>query len=160
MNGRVSSTFPLPPIYFKYYSDENLQKRNPETHDLAISLKPPQTPEDLEEETYQIFGQQWKIREKDANLTEFGLEVLYDEENTNQGEEVKKLVEMLYETYIKVIDQEPGQEAQKEYDENLKKFDLLLTNIIETQGKAQLIEILKKENDEKRKVLQELKEAM
>jgi hypothetical protein len=99
MQGEFSTAFPLPPRYYKLYTDENLKIWN-ETEDrstLNYNLAPPTAIKG----TYTVFGQSLSTSTKDTSFKTFGVEMI--ETMLDKKEELKVLVDSLMATFLELL---------------------------------------------------------
>jgi hypothetical protein len=99
MQGEFSTAFPLPPRYYKLYTDENLKIWN-ETENKSIlnfDLAPPT----VISGTYTVFGQTLSTSTEDKSFKTFGVKMI--QTILDKKEELKVLVDSLMATFLELL---------------------------------------------------------
>ncbi|KAJ1565815.1 Mediator of RNA polymerase II transcription subunit 7, partial [Nowakowskiella sp. JEL0078] len=127
MNSNLTSQYPLPPSYYKHYTDENLA--NPDATDVLLS--PPKILD--ASDSYQMFGQMYPVliaclyradvEDKLPTLADVGVKQLFPESNYDTITELKKLNRSILMSFIELL------EVLMNSPEQIEHIRLLFNNI-------------------------------
>lgn len=104
----ISSVYPPPPLFYKYFTEENLSKveskkqaGEPIEGELKL-LEPPEAPSGTH---YRGYGNIWSFEDKLPKLSEMGLQQLYkdDDNNENKTQELHKLMKSLLVNFVELL---------------------------------------------------------
>lgn len=112
----ISSLYPPPPAYYKYFTSENVNRAKeleasngeiPEDAKYLEFLTPPRQPEG---ETYRSFGNVWQFNDKIPQLEDMGIPQLYKPSDVPDGDDsqakilaLKKLIKSLLLNFLEVV---------------------------------------------------------
>ncbi|CAN3357101.1 mediator of RNA polymerase II transcription subunit 7 [Diutina catenulata] len=165
----ISSLYPPPPPFVKFFTDENLEKLAalPQSDDVPPGelrfLVPPKQPEG---EVYRGYGNIWSFKDKLPSLKDTEWDQLYpanDEHLTSETKiaELHKLVDSLLLNFLELIGIVSIDPAK--FEPKIKDISLILINInhlLNTyrphQSRESLIMFLRKQIEQKRKEMDEI----
>lgn len=173
----ISSLYPLPPPYYKFFTDSNKTKYDEwlksESDEAAVPPgdlrfhRPPSAPTG---EQYRGYGSVWALVNKLPSLKELGWKQLYsdeDEKITSQTkiDELHKLLDSLLLNFLELlgsVSKEPAKFYVK--IEDLKLLLINMNHLLNTyrphQTRESLIVLLKKQIEKNLKDMNEIDEAM
>lgn len=162
----ISSLYPAPPPYYKYFTQENLSKltewranANDENVPKGLTfLIPPTQPEGSH---YSGYGNIWQFEDKLPSLKDLGLRQLYPEDDESITSKVKihelrRLMDLLLLNFLELIGTMSIEPAQFHVKiEDLKLVLININHLLNTyrphQTRESLIMLLKKQIDKKKR---------
>lgn len=136
----ISSLYPPPPAYYKYFTSENVNKVKeleaskgeiPEDAKYLEFLTPPPQPEG---ETYRSFGNVWQFNDKIPQLEDMGIPQLYKPSDIPGGDDsqakilaLKKLIKSLLLNFLEVVG--VMSVDPKEFSQKVEHIRTILINI-------------------------------
>lgn len=176
----ISSLYPPPPPYFKFFTQENLNKVNSWKKEQDQEESSPEDPRKVPEGELQFlippeqpsgthyrgYGNLWSFEDKLPSLKEAGWTQLYKEEDeliTSQTkiEELHKLMDSLLLNFLELIGSMSVDPSKFHYKiEDLKLLLININHILNTyrphQTRESLIMLLKKQIDKKNNEINEI----
>lgn len=182
----LSYVYPAPPVYYKAFTNENVQEfkqiDDKDRHRLKSPLDLMVPPEP--QSTYRSFGSLWNEQEKLPSLTDVGIKQLYNDLGTNKDVqsshqdrvwELKKLLKSLLINFLQLVDimsknpeQFPGKvddirvilinmhHLLNEYRPHQSRESLILMIEDQIEKKKQEIEWIKSESDRVRQRIEKV----
>ncbi|KAI5953476.1 MED7 [Candida jiufengensis] len=158
----ISSLYPPPPPYIKFFTNENLEKlkHQPPEGDLKF-LVPPKQPQGSQ---YRGYGNIWSFEDKLPNLKDTQWKQLYNDENLTSEtkiQELHKIMDSLLIAFLELISLlsvDPQQFEPKIKDMSLLiiNFNHLLNTYRPHQSRESLIMLLRKQINNKKNEIQEI----
>lgn len=164
----ISSLYPPPPPYFKYFTEENIsrfEERNQDeepTGELRFQV-PPEIPQT---DQYRGYGSLWALENKLPSLKDLGWKQLYNDEDERitsktKINELHKLLDSLLLNFLELVGSvavEPAKFYLK--IEDLKLILINMNHLLNTyrphQTRESLIMLLKKQIESKRAEINEI----
>lgn len=164
----ISSLYPPPPVFYKYFTEENLKKyEQAKDSDTPIEgelklFSPPEKPSGTH---YRGYGNIWSFEDKLPKLSEMGHTQLYQDNEENRIPELHKLMKSLLVNFIELLG--IMSITPSEFHTKIEDLKVLLININHIlnsyrphQSRELLIMLLKQRINDKRDEITKMDDKM